>query len=233
MTMIKGVLFDKDGTLFDFGATWQAWAQAFLERISDGDADRKVALGAAVGFDVTANRFARDSIVIAGTPQEVVAVLSPHLPQMSRERLLYVLNEEAAQAPQTEVTPLVPFLQGLRDRGLRLGVATNDAEMPARAHLGKAGATGMFDFIAGFDSGFGGKPAPGQLLAFADHAGLHPREIAMIGDSTHDLLAAKAAGMMRVAVLTGLASADVLAPHADVVLPDITHLPAWLEALAR
>ena len=30
MTMIKGVLFDKDGTLFDFAATWEAWAASFL-----------------------------------------------------------------------------------------------------------------------------------------------------------------------------------------------------------
>jgi len=34
--------------------------------------------------------------------------------------------------------------------------------------------------------------------------------------------------MQTVGVLTGPASADVLAPHADAVLPDIGHLPGWL-----
>lgn len=227
--LIKGILFDKDGTLFDFAKTWEAWANAFLTRLTQGDLARATMIGAAVGFDLAANRFATDSIVIAGTPGEVVDVLSPHVPEMSKAALIDLLNEEASRAPQSEVTPLIPFLEVLRARGLALGVATNDAEAPALAHLNKAGVTHLFDFIAGFDSGHGGKPSPGQLNAFAKTVGLAPNQIAMIGDSTHDLIAGKAAGMTRIAVLTGMASADDLAPHADVVLPDISHLPNWLD----
>lgn len=226
---IKGLLFDKDGTLFDFGDTWRAWAHAFLNRIAKGDRARAAQLGSAVGFDVSRGQFAPDSIVIAGTPGEVAAVLSPHLPELTLNALTDIINDEAARAPQTETTPLLPFLRDLRQRGLALGVATNDAEMPARTHLEASGVVQSFDFIAGSDSGFGGKPAPGQLLAFADHVGLAPQQIAMIGDSTHDLIAAEAAGMMRIAVLTGLASERDLAPFADLVLPDISHLPAWLD----
>ena len=84
------------------------------------------------------------------------------------------------------------------------------------------------DFIAGCDSGHGAKPQPGQLLAFAERIGLSPDRIVMVGDSTHDLIAGRSAGMQTVAVLTGLAEAAVLAPYADAVLPDIGHLPAWL-----
>jgi phosphoglycolate phosphatase len=230
MSGIKGLLFDKDGTLFDFGATWEAWAQAFVGRLSEGDSKRAAMIGAAVGFDVVANRFATDSIVIAGTPGEVGAALLPHVPDLSLDALIDLLNQEAAKAPQSEVTPLIPLLNGLRARGLRLGVATNDAEAPALAHLDKAGVTQLFDFISGFDSGYGGKPNPGQLHAFAKNVSLHPRQIAMIGDSTHDLLAGKAAGMTRIGVLTGMASEEALAPYADVILPDISHLPEWLDA---
>jgi phosphoglycolate phosphatase len=57
---------------------------------------------------------------------------------------------------------------------------------------------------------------------------LAPDRIAMIGDSTHDLVAGRAAGMITVGVLTGPATREDLAPHATVVLPDIGHLPAWL-----
>ena len=48
--------------------------------------------------------------------------------------------------------------------------------------------------------------------------------VAMIGDSVHDMEAARVAGMLRVAVLTGPATAEDLAPYADLVLPDIGHL---------
>ncbi|WP_411974806.1 HAD family hydrolase [Sulfitobacter faviae] len=221
---VKALLFDKDGTLFDFAATWEPWAEAFLLRVCEGDRGLAARVGAGIGFDLATRRFAPDSIAIAGTPQQVVDALVPHFPGQLPADLLDIINAEASAAPQREAVPLRPFLQGLRDRGLRLGVATNDAEHPARAHLLAAGVVDMFDFIAGFDSGHGGKPSPGQLHAFAAHVNLPAASVAMIGDSVHDLEAARVAGMLRVAVLTGPATAEDLAPYADLVLPDIGHL---------
>ncbi|MBO9431639.1 HAD family hydrolase [Sulfitobacter sp. R18_1] len=221
---VKALLFDKDGTLFDFAATWEPWAEAFLLRVCEGDRGLAARVGAGIGFDLATRRFAPDSIAIAGTPQQVVDALAPHFPDRLPADLLDIINAEASAAPQREAVPLRPFLQGLRDRGLRLGVATNDAEHPARAHLLAAGVVDMFDFIAGFDSGHGGKPSPGQLHAFAAHVNLPAASVAMIGDSVHDLEAARVAGMLRVAVLTGPATAEDLAPYADLVLPDIGHL---------
>ena len=109
-----------------------------------------------------------------------------------------------------------------------LGVATNDAEAPALSHLDAAGVRARFDFVAGSDSGYGAKPGPGQLLAFCDRVGVAPAQALMVGDSTHDLKAGRAAGMRTAAVLTGMALADDLAPFADVVLPHIGHVPDWL-----
>jgi phosphoglycolate phosphatase len=131
-----------------------------------------------------------------------------------------------------EAVPLAPLLATLRGRGLRLGVATNDSEAPARQHLAAHGITGFFDFIAGQDSGHGAKPGPGMCLAFAERLALAPARVAMVGDSRHDLLAGRSAGMRTVAVLTGMARAEDLAELADAVLPDIGALPAWLDSLA-
>lgn len=225
---IDAILFDKDGTLFDFGATWEAWAEAFLMRATGQDRPRAQAIGAEIGFDLEARRFDPASVVIAGTPAEVAGALGPHFPQMSQLALIDMLNEEAEIAPQVEAVPLAPFLDGLRGQGLRLGVATNDAEAPARAHLGAAKVLDRFDFIAGFDSGHGAKPEPGPLLAFCSAVDVDPARAVMVGDSTHDLFAGRAAGMLTLGVLTGMAKADELAPHADAVLPDIGHIPAWI-----
>lgn len=225
---VDAILFDKDGTLFDFGATWEGWAESFLLRATGGDRPRAARIGQHIGFDLQARRFEPGSIVIAGTPDEVTERLLPHFPDRGFDDILRMLNEEAEHAPQAEAVPLLPLLGRLRDLGLRLGVATNDAEGPALVHLEAAGVRGYFDFIAGCDSGHGAKPQPGQLLAFAERIGLAPDRIVMVGDSTHDLIAGRSAGMQTVAVLTGLAEAAVLAPYADAVLPDIGHLPAWL-----
>lgn len=229
MTMRGGIVFDKDGTLFDFAATWEAWAKGFLLKLG-GDAQRGAELGNVIGFDMDACQFRPDSVVIAGTPGEIADALQPYLPELGRDDLLEVMNTEAANAPQAEAVPLAPLLDGLRGAGWRLGVVTNDAEAPARAHLESAGVTDRFDFIAGFDSGYGGKPAPGGLFGFAQALALDPATCVMVGDSRHDLMAGRAAGFRTVAVLTGMAKAADLADLADVVLPDIGHLPAWLEA---
>lgn len=229
MRSVEAVIFDKDGTLFDFASTWEAWALAFLRRLARNEAHAR-AMAGAVGFDYDAQVFRTDSIVIAGMPSEIAAALAAHLPDMEDAAIIDLLNEEAGRAPQAEAVPLAPLLGLLRARGLKLGVATNDAQAPALAHLAGAGVVDLFDFIAGFDSGYGGKPAPGQLLAFCKAVGVVPEAAVMVGDSTHDLRAGRAAGMRTVAVLTGLAGEAELAPLADVVLPDIGHLPEWLSA---
>ena len=74
---------------------------------------------------------------------------------------------------------------------------------------------------------FGGSGYNGALVT-----GLDPSRVLMVGDSLHDLEAGRAAGMRSIAVLTGIARAETLAPHADAVLPDIGALPGWIDAQA-
>lgn len=226
---IAAVVFDKDGTLFDFHATWSLWCQTFIETEARGDSRCRAALAEALGYDLTGSRFLPQSIVIAHTTLEIAAALLPMFPGDTALTLSHRMNDIAEGVEQSPAVPLRPFLEGLRARGLALGVATNDGEAPARAHLAAAGVAGLFDFIAGYDSGFGGKPGPGQLVGFAHHVGALPATCVMVGDSRHDLTAARAAGMRAVGVLTGLAGAADLAPLADVVLPSIAALPEWLD----
>mgnify|MGYP003823637445 CR=1 FL=1 len=230
MAMIEGLLFDKDGTLFDFRASWGRWAKDFLTRIAT-DAAHARRLGRAIGFDLDSGAFAPDSPVIAATAADIAAALQPELPGMTVAELTERIDASAGQAPMSEAVPLRPLLSALRGRGLRLGVATNDSEVPARRHLANHGITDCFDFISGYDSGHGAKPGPGMCLAFARALGLDPARVAMVGDSRHDLDAGRAAGMRVVAVLTGIAGREELEPHADVVLADIGALPGWLSGL--
>lgn len=232
MNEIRGLVFDKDGTLFDFTATWSNWARCMLRELSGGSDALAETLGRAVGFDLRAGIFAPDSPVVAGTPAEISACLLKHLPDTDHAVLVARMNAVSAETEQVAAVALVPLFERLAQRGLRIGLATNDGEQPARAHLERVGVAQFFHFVAGFDSGFGAKPEPGPLLAFAEAQGLSPTEVAMVGDSRHDLIAGRAAGMRTVAVLTGVAAADELAPFADAVIADIGHLPEWIDRQA-
>jgi phosphoglycolate phosphatase len=229
--MLDGVIFDKDGTLFDFRQSWGGWVSALVRSLGR-DAAAAEALAGRIGYELSALSFHAHSPVIAGTAEDIADALLPGLPGMTREALIGRMNALAETTPMAEAVPLAPALTALRDRGLRLGVATNDSEAPARAHLAAHGVDRLFDFVAGYDSGYGPKPGPGMLLAFSGRFALEPARVAMVGDSRHDLMAGRAAGMRTVAVLTGVAEAGDLAPLADVVLRDIGELGAWIDGFA-
>lgn len=222
--MLAGVIFDKDGTLFDFQQTWGAWGETALSTLAGGDDLLCQRLADIVGFDRILSRFHPGSPAIAGTNAEVAILLKAEMPHRTEEEVLFELNKLSRDATMAEAVPLGPFLTELRAYGLRLGVATNDSEDAARAHLSATGAFEYFHQVLGYDSGYGAKPDPGMLLAFCDLEGLDPSNVAMVGDSTHDLQAGREAGMITIGVLTGVARAEDLTALADEILPDIGHL---------
>lgn len=225
---VDGLLFDKDGTLFDFGSTWNNWAATMIPRLAEGNEPLMQRIADELDFDLQRGEFLPFSAMIAGTNRDAAEAIGRAMPQRDVGELEVTLMHAAADAPLSEAVPLAPFLGGLNQKGLKLGVMTNDTEFGARAHLSSAGVVEQFDLILGFDSGYGAKPDPGPLLAFSDRFDLNPERVAMVGDSTHDLIAGQRAGMQTVAVLTGVATEDELAPFADIVFPDIGHIPEWL-----
>ncbi|MBY6047791.1 HAD family hydrolase [Vannielia litorea] len=225
---LKGLLFDKDGTLFDYQKSWGGFTLGFIDGLAEGDTALARRLAEAMGVDPETAQFSPESPIVAGTPEEAIAPVLPLLRGWNRAALTDRINTAAAAAPQVPATDLTALFDTLRGRGHVLGIATNDAEAAAHAHLIAAGVAEHFAYVAGYDSGHGAKPGPGMCLAFADAQGLAPEHCVMIGDSTHDLEAGRAAGMVCVAVCTGITPPEVLAPHAAVVLPHIGHLPEWL-----
>ena len=227
--MISGIIFDKDGTLFDFNATWGAWTRAMLIAEAGDDPILCERLAAVLGYDMENARFLPGSVVIASTVEEVADAILGVVPATDKDALLARMNAGSMKVAQVEAVPLRAYVAQLRQIGLTLGVVTNDAETPALRHLEGAGIRADFAFVAGYDSGFGAKPGPGQLHGFCRATGLAPDACIMVGDSTHDLHAGRAAGMMTIAVLTGPAPRAELEELADVVLRDIGEIPAWLQ----
>ncbi|MFT4792464.1 MAG: phosphoglycolate phosphatase [Paracoccaceae bacterium] len=235
--MIRGIVFDKDGTLFDFNATWRGVMQETLKALAPGDPDRAALMARAVGYDPGTGTFAGGSAIVAGSSADVARIWAEFLPATPVAALEAALNARAETVGLGDLVPAAADLPGLLDvlraMGCALGVATHDSEAGARSHLGLVGVLDRFDFIAGYDSGHGLKPGPGMVLAFCAHTGLDPAEVAMIGDSVHDLGAGRSAGAaLVVGVLTGPAPRSELAPLADMVLRSIEDLPAALRSLA-
>lgn len=231
---IKGILFDKDGTLFDFEATFAGACAAVLDDLAAGDPALAGEMAEAAGFDPVDHAFLPDSAVIAGSTDDLAALWAPSLNGLSGRSLSARIDElfERHTRGRAALFPaVVEVLETLAALGLSLGIATNDSRAGALAHAGAAGIDGHFGFIAGYDSGFGQKPGSGMVTGFARHCSARAHEIAMVGDSLHDMMAARGAGAVAVAVCTGPATARELAPCADHVLDSLDALPSLAERL--
>ena len=224
---IRAVLFDKDGTLIDFRATWLPAYEAIVRRLVDSEeaADRLLAAG---GYDRASGRIDPSSVLAAGTNIEIAALWAGLIGHDDVAALARRVNLEFMQHAENSLVPVtdLPVLfRGLRQRGLRLGVATNDSEAALRAQIERLQIGELIDFFCGYDSGHGAKPGPGMVEAFARALGLPAAAIAVVGDSLHDLDMARAAGAgLTIGVLTGASPRETLAPHTDHVIASIAEI---------
>lgn len=123
-------------------------------------------------------------------------------------------------------------LEELARAGVRLAVCTNKYEGSARDILGRLGLLPLLDDVAGADSFDVRKPHPGHLLKLLDRMGATAAGAAMIGDSLHDIHAARAAGLPSVAVSWGYTDTPPTELGADAVIGSFAELPAALQAIA-
>ncbi|MEM9733416.1 MAG: HAD family hydrolase [Pseudomonadota bacterium] len=231
---IKAILFDKDGTLLDFSRTFLPAIDHTITALSHGDARLKAHLAQALMVDLEDNTIAPHSPAVAESLEGIAKILSPILARDDVADLAEELDKLALEGTRQSVQAfpyIIDTLEQLKRQGITLGVATNDSQQAAHQHLEATGLNGFMDFVAGYDSGHGAKPEPGMVCAFVEQQHASPKEVMMVGDSTHDLMAGRAAGVVTVGVTCGTVGADVLTPFADHILPDISYLPALLKAL--
>ncbi|MBV7409226.1 HAD family hydrolase [Maritimibacter sp. DP1N21-5] len=236
MTALRAVIFDKDGTLFDFAATWGGWTQAALLELAEGDMELARRLGQALGIVLPPDpagvaRFSPGSPAVSGTIAETAVHLAPMLGRDVEDLTdwLVMRAQEVRPAPATDLVRLLGRLSAQR---YALALATNDSRLPTERHLEEAGIARLLPHVRTADDGLAPKPAPDMLLSIAADLELHPRAVLMVGDSRADIAAARAAGMPVIAVLTGPAGPGELL-DADTTLDHVGRLPGWLAEQAR
>jgi phosphoglycolate phosphatase len=232
LTPIRAVLFDKDGTLFDYAATWTPTNRQAALEAAGGDEALSERLLSMAGHDPVDDVVRAGSLIGAGNTEELARLWGAALPHRPFHDLVDLIDAAFIRggiANATPVTDLAALFRRLTGGGMTLGVATNDSEKGASLSLERFGVLEMLAFICGYDSGYGPKPGPGMVRAFCDHTGIPAAEVAVVGDNLHDMEMGAAGGVgLRIGVLTGNADRETLAGHADHVVPSIADLPALL-----
>lgn len=229
---IRGILFDKDGTLLDFNATWVPINRAVAVVVARGDEALAAELLSAGGQDDAAEIVAPGSLLAAANTREISAAWAELAPNHGFDDLVAIMDDIFQREGAVSAVPvpgLASTVNRLKERGLTLGIATNDSREGAMATLQPFGVLEQFGFIAGYDSGFDAKPAPGMVLGFCEAAGLSPTEIMVVGDNRHDLEMGRRAGAgMCVGVLTGTSAPEHFTDLADHVVDSIADIEGLL-----
>lgn len=231
---IEAVLFDKDGTLIDFDATWGRATYVVLSQLANGDVGKLGTLAEVTHYDLEAKKIHHTSPLVGDSPMELAVLWADILGRQAglafeAEIDRMFTSESLKQLVGFEVTG--PALKRLKSQGYHLGIATNDAEETAVLHMKQLGWHGYFDHVYGYNSGYGPKPGPGMVLAFSDALGIDPAKIAMVGDSLHDIDAGNSAGAYSIGVKTGPWGGRSLAKRADAVIDTLADLPDKLTTL--
>ncbi|MFD7026981.1 HAD family hydrolase [Streptomyces sp. NPDC059917] len=198
--MIRLAVFDLDGTLVDspraivatFGAAFDALG---VTRPAD------LAVRATIGLPL----------------ERAFALLLEREPEHAQVAEAVVLYRRffdtivLPQAPDLVFPGVAEGLARLREGGVELAVATSKFHGPAHALLTAAGLRDHFAVVIGADEVTRPKPDPESGQVILDRLGLAAEHAVMVGDTTHDLLMARAAGMRSVAVTYGVHSAAELA----------------------
>ncbi len=226
---IELIVFDKDGTLIEFDAMWGPWV---LRLAHDVAAASGLPLGAELprflGFDPVAGR-TRPGALLAATPMarlrdltEAWLVEQGLAPRFAGAVLRETWDPPDAVALAVPVVPLRPLFDGLAASGRRIAVATSDDRVPTERTLDALGIRNAVAALLCADDGFEVKPAAAMVVELCRRLAVPPGRTAVVGDSVADMAMGRNAGAgLVVGVLSGVASADELAPLADAVLPSV------------
>jgi HAD superfamily hydrolase (TIGR01509 family) len=134
---------------------------------------------------------------------------------------------KALEQPLSPREGAVWLIDELRRRACKVGLASTSKRAWIAAALRATGLEGAFDVVVGGDMVVRPKPAPDVYLLAAERLSLAPGLCVAIEDSPSGILAARAAGMRVVGLITADVDVDALR-RADVVVGSLREFPLSL-----
>ena len=232
--VIKGVLFDKDGTLIDFFSLWLKAAtetvplflkmngleyteeleKYVLEAI--GVSDHKVDPAGALAYK-SYEEIAEDiteALRKKGIPLQTAEV---------RCQIEDLFNQSVTgeNAEYKQLADVGEMADSLKRKGIYVGLATADTLDSAQNCMDILGVTEKFDYIGADDGKRKPKPEPDMFREFQEAFHLQPEEIAVVGDSYNDIVFAKRNGGIAIGVLSGVSRLEDFRGEADYIIGSI------------
>lgn len=176
----KGAIFDMDGTLLDSMRVWTRLTQGYLKQFGLHITDEEYAACEGFSQPQVAQYFAERYDLPGGAAGLMEGM----------DRLITARYETVAK-PKDGV---LPFLDGLRARGVKMAIATLTARRHAEKALRDRDMLGYFDFMLTIEDVGVSKYQPDIYLMSAERLGLAPADCVVFEDAPYACTTAKKAG---------------------------------------
>jgi len=216
ISRIQAICFDLDGTLIDTDEKYVARAARWLRPLStilpDSNPEtlaRRVVMAVETPVNATLGLFDRFHLD---------EFFGPLLDRLHRSRGLAAVNE----------IRLIPgALATLERLGSRfpLGIATSRDRWSTEAILEEEALNRFFQCVATARTTLRAKPHPQPIIWAANQLGVHPQSLLMVGDTTVDIRAGRAASAQTAGVLSGFGERrELTEAGANIVLKRIVDI---------
>ncbi len=233
--MLKGILFDKDGTLLEYKPFWTGVAEHAIQVLlhkhglkEDLVQPLMESVGAHDGIS---------SVFYFGTYLDYAERFNDTLEDAGYKKDALKRDEVAAAFRDcVEYGEILPTCKNLRDvfarfkqRNLKLAVVTTDEPTLTEHCLKALGIREYIDVVYADDGIHPTKPDPYYLYRFCERYQLLPSEIMMVGDTLLDMTFAQNGSAMAVGVAKSEKDKKILKQQADVVYHDVSEILNNLE----
>lgn len=233
------IIFDKDGTLIDFTATWvpliRKRVKFVLEKVGRSG-ELEAFLLRSWGIDPVSGKVdPRGPCPVSPRSDEILIgtmALYQHGYHWDEAKQWVSQAFDEADADGDWRKMVVPIrdiqtlLSQLKRDGFYIALATNDERKDTEAILNHLGMDSLFDMILCWGEVTPPKPHPETILTICKKLSVPPNETVMVGDSVTDMMMGKRAGVaLTIGILEGgVTPKEELEKVADIVVVSIKEL---------
>ncbi len=232
----KGIIFDKDGTLFDYFSVWGPVITEFTEKaLLDLDRDNKeeirinflkmLGVGSesmdANGLVFMSNKFLMLSRIFIFCLRYKLDFKK----MVSGIKTGYFDSHHIIKDALLRINPgdsIHKLFEKFKHNGYKIGVVTSDTTQSTKICLEHLGIVQYVDFLSTFDDNYAKKPNPEALNAFCQKYSLNPEKVVVVGDAPVDMkFAKKGKAGYSIAVMTGSNDVRRLSRSADILYQNL------------
>lgn len=239
--IVRGIhlaIFDKDGTLMDLYNYWSqmvGYRVNIAQKIFSFDDKVKANVMYTMGVDTKNNRLRREGPVGLKKREIVMQAMIDSLNESGynlTHEACFNIFKEADTVSLNHLEEIIRpmdgmrrLIDGLRDKGCRIAIATTDKTERAKLAMKFLGIADSVDLVVGEDMVKNYKPHPDMIDLILKKLSVKRDDAVMVGDAITDVeMGANAKLKASIGVLSGLAGKDELARVTDYVIRDISDI---------